>query len=86
MLRGAFWECLAHKEFRENACVLNKNRKKVSGRKRNLLDWFSDIFKLKHVIEEEFEENSATIFDKIAPIFKDKELLGLIPNLKIIIM
>lgn len=76
LLKGAFWECLAHKEFRENAEILNKE-------KRSLLDWFND--KIKPEVEREFEEISTAIFDKTAPIFEDRELQKLIPDIKTII-
>jgi hypothetical protein len=76
---------LAHKKFRENAEILSREKMKIGERKVSLLDWFNDIFKLKPEIEEEFEGISASIFDKTAPIFEDRELVKLIPNLKTIV-
>jgi hypothetical protein len=81
LLKGAFWECLAHKKFRDKADVIKKCRVK----RKTLLDWFEDIFKLKPSIEEEFEKISVSIFDKISPITKDSELKKLIPFPKKII-
>ena len=85
LLRGVFWECLAHKRFRENARVLAKRKRKVRGERRNILDWLNEIFKLKPEVEDDFERISAAIFDKIAPIFEDKDLCKLIPDLKTIV-
>jgi len=85
LLKGAFWECLAHKKFRNSAETLKKSRSKVYEKKRSLIDWFNDMFKLHHEIEDEFEEISVAIFDKVSPIFEDKELQKLIPSLKTIV-
>lgn len=82
LLKGAFWECMAHKEFRKNAEIIKKSVVKIEGTNQTLLDWFEDIFKLEPSIEEELENNSVGIFDKIAPIFKDLALKRLILPLK----
>lgn len=86
LLKGAFWECLAHKKLRENAEILSRKKRKVYGKERSLIDWFNDLLRLHPEIENEFEEMSAAVFDKVSPIFEDKELRKLIPNLKIIIV
>jgi len=86
LLRGAFWECLAHKSFRDKADIIKRNTVKVNEKtKMTLIDWFDYIFKIGPTIEEEFEKVSASIFDKISPIPKDRELRKLIPFPKEII-
>ena len=76
LIRGAFWECLAHKEFREKLGKLEtkKGKKKLKG-------WINDLIKQRSDIEDELEETSAAIFDKTAIIFEDskfrKELIYL---------
>jgi hypothetical protein len=87
LIRGAFWECTAHKRFRENAGVLRKKAKKmkINGREVSILDFFNDAFKLKPEKEEELEAVSGGIFDMLAPIFEDKELRRLIPDLRTIV-
>ena len=83
VIKGAFWECLAHKKFRENAKVVEKEaRVKIDESERTILDWLNDIIRLKPETEDELEEVSGGIFDKIAPLFKDPELEKLVIALK----
>jgi len=86
ILKGALWECLAHKKFRENAEVLSKMKRKVYEKERSLIDWFDNLLRRYPEIENDFEEMSAAVFDKVSPIFEDKELQKLIPSLKTIIV
>jgi len=69
LLRGAFWECLAHKESRERATILDKRK----GRRRSLIDWIGSLIESKPSIEEDLEETSAAIFDRIAILFDNTE-------------
>lgn len=85
LLKGAFWECLAHKRFRDKAQVTKKWVVKIGKDKKTLLNWFEDIIKLKPSIEEEFEKTSAAIYDKIFPILEDPDLKRLVPLPKQII-
>jgi len=83
MINGAFWECLAHKKFRENAKVIKRKAKaKIEKSKRTILDWLDDVIQLKPEIENKLEQISAGIFDKIAPLFKDSKLEKLVIALK----
>ena len=45
ILRGTFWECLAHRRYREHAAVLAepKQKRKIDGSRRNVLDWMNDV-------------------------------------------
>ena len=86
VIKGAFWECLAHKKFRESAKIIKSEaRAKIGKSKRSIIDWLNEITKLKPEIENELQQISGGIFDKIAPIFEDPKLEGLIPKLRIII-
>jgi hypothetical protein len=85
MLKGAFWECFAHRNFRDNAEVIKKNNVKINGVKKTLIDWFEDIFNRKPSIREDLVETSAGIFDKISPIPEDPTLKKLIPSVRKII-
>ena len=85
LLKGAFWECLAHKQFRENAQIIKKKKVRIGDEQRSILDWFEDIFRLKPSIKDGFEKNSASIYDKISPLTKEPELKNLIPPLKLIV-
>jgi len=85
LLKGAFWECLAHKKFRDKSEVIKKCAVKIGNDKETLLNWFEDIFKLDPSIEQTFEQTSASIFDKISPITEDPQLKRLFPSLKKVI-
>lgn len=83
VLRGALLECLAHKKFRENAKIIEKEaRAKIEGSNKTILDWLNSIIQLKPEIGDELERTSAGIFDKIAPLSEDPKLEKLIIMLK----
>lgn len=84
-IKGAFWECMAHKKYREKAEVIKKTRTKINGSKKTLIDWLNDVVRLKPSIEGELEKISAGIFDKISPLFEDETLRKIIPNVKSIV-
>jgi len=77
LIKGAFWECLSHKRFRQESQVLDKDKQ---GRK--IKEWLEDIFKLAPHIKKEFERTSAGIYDKITPIIEDQDFR---PNVKTIV-
>ena len=77
VIKGAFWECLSHKEFRENSRVLDTD---PQGRK--IKEWLGEIFKLAPDVEQEFERISASIYDKVSPIVEDPKFR---PPVKVII-
>ncbi len=82
LLKGALWEGLAHKEFRENAEVLNKDMKG----KDLIMNRINYAFELKPSIREELEENSSGIFDIVTPIFDIPEIeRKSIPRMPVII-
>lgn len=86
LLKGAFWECLAHKKFRDCADVIKKKTSvKIGYSRKTILDWLNDVIIQKPSIKKELEEVSAGIFDKVGPIFKDSTLRKLIPQPKVII-
>ncbi len=83
VIKGAFWECLSHKKFRENAGVIEKETGvKIRDSRRTILDWLRDVVQLKPEIEDGLEQTSAGIFDKIAPLFEEPELERLVIALK----
>lgn len=68
LIKGAFWECLSHKAFRDNSQELdNDNRGKEIKR------WLNEIIKLAPNVEEELEQISAGIYDKVESIVEDRE-------------
>jgi len=86
LLKGAFWECLAHKKFRDSADVIKKKASvKIGYFPKTILDWLNDVITQKPSIKKELEEVSAAIFDKVSPIFEDSTLRKLIPQTKVII-
>lgn len=77
LIKGAFWECLSHKELRENSQVLDDD-KAGSEIKR----WLGEIFKLAPDVEEGFERVSVSIYDKVNLKIEDRESR---PSIKTII-
>jgi hypothetical protein len=68
LIKGAFWECLSHKEFRENSHVLDHSKEG-----REIKKWLGAIFEKFSEVEEEFERVSASIYDKISLRVEDRE-------------
>lgn len=66
VIKGAFWECLSHRGFRDNSPVLDRN---PQGRK--VKERLREIFKLSPDVEVGFERTSASIYDKVSPIVED---------------
>ena len=85
LIRGAFWECFAHKKYRDKAEVVKKTGMKINKSKKTLIDWVSEIVRIKPSIEGELETFSAAIFDKTSSLFEDETLKKMIPNVKSII-
>jgi len=85
ILKGAFWECMAHKKYRDRAEIIKKTRAKIKKSKMTLVDWLNEIIKQKPSIEDELEKTSAGIYDKISPLFEDKTLRKIIPNVRSIV-
>lgn len=83
LIKGAFWECLAHKEFRDKL-----EKSETTKGKKMLKGWINDLIKQRPDIEDELEETSAAIFDKTTIILEDskfrKEFIYL-PNFREII-
>jgi len=84
ILRGAFWECLAHQRYRDRADIVGEQgrKRKIEGTLRNVLNWLTDIFQAGTHFEGELEKQSGAIFDRISPLFENKVLLPALPTLK----
>ncbi|MBA7639350.1 hypothetical protein ES703_47008 [subsurface metagenome] len=85
LIRGAFWECFAHRKYRDKADVVKKTGRKINKSKKTLIDWVNEIVIIRPSIEGELETFSASIFDKTSPLFEDETLKKIIPNVKSII-
>ncbi|VUT24548.1 MAG: hypothetical protein MASP_00567 [Candidatus Methanolliviera sp. GoM_asphalt] len=71
IIQGAYYECLAHKRYRNNSKIPEVTKK---GRK-TLKGWINCKIREKPEREEKFEKISGAIFDELAPIFnKDKDI------------
>lgn len=66
LTKGAFWECLSHKEYRENSQVLDKD-----GWGKKIKERLNEIFKIAPDVEEEFERTSTIIYDKFGTIIEE---------------
>jgi len=84
ILRGTFWECLAHRRYRGCADVLGepKRKRKIEGTQRNILNWMDDVFQNGAQLEASLERQSGEIFDRVSPLFENKILHPAIPTLK----
>lgn len=58
ILRGAFWECLAHRRYRDRAGILGepKRKRNIEGTRRNVLNWMSDVFQNAPHLEASLEK------------------------------
>jgi hypothetical protein len=68
LIRGAFFECLTHRRFREDSTILDKVKDK---RGRRLKEFLSELFTRRDSIEKDFEETSVAIYDKTSRIIDD---------------
>jgi hypothetical protein len=66
LLKGAFWECLAHKNFRDDSGVLEKEDK---SKKLKLL--LNERINDESGIEKQLEEVSVTIHDMIVDVIEN---------------
>jgi len=66
LLKGAFWECMSHKRFRDNSQVLDKDD---AGKK--IKSWLEETFKQTPGMEVKFERVSASIYDTVSPKIED---------------
>jgi hypothetical protein len=66
LIRGAFFECLAHEQFRDKSIVLDGDR---AGSR--LKQFPSQVFARKPEVKHDFEQISIAIYDKIASIMDD---------------
>jgi hypothetical protein len=84
ILRGSFWECLAHRRYRDRADVLAepKRKRRIDGSRRNVLDWMNDVLQNAPHLEAPLENQSGEIFDRISPLFGDKVLSPAVPSLR----
>lgn len=85
ILKGAFWECMAHKKYRDRAEIIRKTGAKIGNSKKTLIDWLSEIIRRKPSIEEGLEKTSAGIYDKISPLFEDESLRKIVPYVRSIV-
>lgn len=66
LIKGAFWECLSHKIFRDHSLVLDSDAKG-----KEIKDWLNAIIRVDPNVEEELEHISAGIYDKMETKIED---------------
>jgi hypothetical protein len=71
LIKGAFWECLAHESFREMATQLQFD--KFKGNRKSVNDWVNDLIEQEPSVKKDLEKTSAAIFDKMAILFRDSQ-------------
>ena len=74
LIRGAFWEGMAHRKFRADAQVVRRTGGKIGMETKTLLDWFADVFKHDPNAEDELEQKSGAVFDKTSALFAERRI------------
>ncbi len=69
LLKGAFWECLSHKVFREDSQILDADK-----RGRNLKDRLREHLKQSPNLEGQLELISASIYDVLGSEIEQSDL------------
>ncbi len=72
LVKGAFWECLSHKSYRENSSMLDNSKSKLK-------EWLERELERSPRLEEQLEQTSATIYDIIAPRTESR---GFLPSMR----
>lgn len=76
LIKGAFFEGLAHQEFRDNAKTLRKDRKG-----KRLIDCIEGILNENPEIRSRWEKTSAGIYDAVRVLIKEQEFRPSMPVL-----
>src|SRR5208337_3911536 len=63
LIKGAFWECLSHKTFRDNSKILDEDKKG-----KNIKKILNDVFESDPNLKNGLEKISGSIYDIISPI------------------
>jgi hypothetical protein len=75
LIRGAFWEGMAHKGFRDHAEAIRRAPGiKINHETKRLHDWFTDVFNNALHAEAEMDLVSSGVFDRVSPLFSDPVL------------
>jgi hypothetical protein len=86
LVKGAFWECLAHEGSREKATQLQLDQDK--GKRKSVKDWVEALIEQEPTVRKDLEETSAAIFDKTSILFRDRKFQKQfvhIPSFRVII-
>lgn len=67
LLKGAFWECLSHRQFRDSSPILDS-----SSQGRQIKRRLQDVFDASPEIESKLEQVSAAIFDELGDIIEER--------------
>jgi hypothetical protein len=83
LIRGAFWEGMAHKVLRDSAEVVRRAPGvRLLEKTGRLHDWFADVLVHARQTEADLEAVSGTVFDRVAPLFSDTTLSRVVPPFK----
>jgi len=83
LIRGAFWEGMAHKVLRDRAEIVRRAPGvKLPDKTGRLHEWLADVFAQHPQAEADLEAVSAAIFDRVSPLFSDPLLSRAIPPLR----
>jgi hypothetical protein len=83
LIRGAFWEGMAHKGLRDRAEIVRRAPGvKLPEKTGRLHEWLADVFAQHPQAEADLEAVSAAIFDRVSPLFSDRLLNRAVPPLR----
>lgn len=83
LIRGAFWEGMAHKGLRDRAEIVRRAPGvKLPEKTGRLHEWLADVFAQHPQAEADLEAVSAAIFDRVSPLFSDPLLNRAVPPLR----
>jgi len=86
LIRGAFWEGMAHKAFRDRGEIIRRAPGvKLPDRTGRLDDWFTDVFANHAQAESDLEALSAAVFDRVSPLFSDPVLNRVVPPFRMMV-
>lgn len=68
MIKGTFFECLAHKKYRENSLVLDSDE-----RGKKIKNWINQLINYESSIANDLEHISGSIYDKIADFVLERD-------------
>lgn len=86
LIRGAFWEGMAHPSTRDSAQIVRSSRgAQVGDQTKRLHDLFADVFSHAPQAERELDLVSAGIFDRVSFLFSTGQFTRVVPPFRVMV-